>query len=298
MQKIILYYKFVPISDPVAVRLWQRTLCEKLNLKGRILISGHGINGTLGGELADLKTYIKETKLHEAFKGMAFKWSDGGRADFPKLSVKVRAEIVTFGATDEIKVDQHGIVGGGQHLRPEQVHKLVAERGADVVFFDGRNAYEAAVGKFKGAIVPAVDHTRDFATELADPKYDKLKDKPIVTYCTGGVRCEVLSMLMKNRGFSEVYQLDGGIAKYGETYADDGLWEGSLYVFDGRMGHKFSDKAKDIGVCTRCGSTTSNYENCANKACNRLMLRCSECVAKLYCPRCSVTQKLPTAASR
>ena len=292
MQKIILYYKFAPISDPVAVRLWQRELCEKLNLKGRILLSKHGINGTLGGDLADLKTYIKETKLHDAFKSTTFKWSKGGRADFPKLSVKVRDEIVTFGAAAEIVVDEHGIVGGGQHLQPEQVHQLVAKRGSDVVFFDGRNAYEAAVGKFKGAVVPKVDHTRDFALELTDPKYDSLKDKPIITYCTGGIRCEVLSMLMKNRGFKEVYQMDGGIAKYGEAYADDGLWEGSLYVFDGRMVQKFSTKAKDIGVCVHCQSATSNCENCANNTCNRLMLVCADCADESYCPTCAVTKNL------
>lgn len=294
MQKIILYYKFTPISDPVAVRLWQRTLGEKLNLQGRILLSQHGINGTLGGELADLKTYIKETKQHAAFKGMVFKWSAGGREDFPKLVVKVRDEIVTFGAPDEIKVDVDGIVGGGRRLGPKQVHELLATRGGDVVFFDGRNAYEAAVGKFKGAIVPDVEHTRDFAKELDDPKYDKLKDKPIVTYCTGGVRCEVLSLLMKNRGFNEVYQLDGGIAKYGETFGDDGLWEGSLYVFDGRMGHKFSDQAIDIGQCAHCKSTTSNYENCANKTCNRLMLVCHDCVNQADCPTCVAARKTTT----
>ena len=297
MQKIILYYKFVSISDPIAVRLWQRTLCEKLNLKGRIILSKHGINGTLGGDLADLKTYIKETKSHDAFKGTAFKWSAGGREYFPKLSVKVRSEIVTFGTADEVKVDEHGIVGGGKHVTPDQVHQLVAERGKNVIFFDGRNAYEAAVGKFKGAVVPKVDHTRDFVKELEDPKYDSLKDKPVITYCTGGIRCEVLSMLMKNRGFTEVYQMDGGIANYGETYADDGLWEGSLYVFDGRMGHKFSDEAKDIGACVHCQSATSNYENCANKTCNCLMLTCADCTNKQYCVECLSVQKLKTITS-
>src|SRR6185437_3709677 len=140
MQKIILYYKFTPITDPDAVRLWQRALCEKLYLQGRILISEHGINGTLGGEIDDLKTYVKETKQYAGFKGTIFKWSEGKREDFPKLSVKVRDEIVTFGAKDELKVDEHGVVGGGKHLKPEEVHKLVAERGDDVVFFDGRNA--------------------------------------------------------------------------------------------------------------------------------------------------------------
>lgn len=285
MQKVILYYKFVPISDPEAVRLWQRTLCEKLNLKGRILISEHGINGTLGGELQNLKAYAKETKSYKTFKDMTFKWSDGGLDDFPKLVVKVRPEIVTFGAADEITVDNKGIVGGGQRLKPEDVHKLLESRD-DVIFFDGRNRHEAAVGKFKNAVVPDVDHTRDFKQELADPKYDKLKDKPVVTYCTGGIRCEVLSALMKKRGFQEVYQLDGGIVKYGEAYADDGLWEGSLYVFDDRLTTKFSDQAKDIGQCVHCSAKTSNYENCVKKTCNKLILVCAGCNQKTHCPDC------------
>jgi UPF0176 protein len=284
MEKIILYYRFMPLHDPEAVRLWQKTLCEKLNLKGRILISKHGINGTVGGDIKDVKAYVKETKAY--FKGMAFKWSDGSREDFPRLSVKVRDEIVTFGAADELQVDAHGVVGGGQHLKPEQVHKLVEQRGGDVVFFDGRNAYEAAVGKFKDAVVPDTRNTRDFLDELASDKYADIKDKPVVTYCTGGIRCEVLSSLMKNRGFQEVYQIDGGIVKYGETYGDDGLWEGELYVFDKRMGVKFSDKAKDIGRCIHCQGATSNYENCANKACNDLVLICEGCADEQYCSKC------------
>ena len=170
-----------------------------------------------------------------------------------------------------------GSWGGGKHLKPEEVHRLVEERGDDVVFFDGRNAYEAAVGRFKNAVVPETRTTRDFLNDLASDKYSDIKDKPVVTYCTGGVRCEVLSALMKNRGFKEVYQVDGGIVKYGEQYKDDGLWEGSLYVFDGRMGTKFSDKAKDIGVCVHCRGNTSNYENCANLSCNNLVLICDSC---------------------
>jgi len=268
------------------VRLWQRTLCEKLGLKGRILIADHGINGTLGGNLKDLKQYVKEARTYAPFKDITFKWSDGGSEHFPKLIVKVRPEIVSFGAADKIKVDRQGIVGGGQHLKPEQVHKLVAERGDEVVFFDGRNAYEAAVGRFKNAVVPDVEHTRDFAKELKNPKYKAIKNKPVVTYCTGGIRCEVLSALMKQSGFNEVYQMAGGIVKYGETYADDGLWEGSLYVFDDRMGTKFSDRAKDIGSCGHCQAKTSNYENCANKACNKLILVCSACQNQQYCPSC------------
>lgn len=293
MQKIILFYKFTPIADPEAVRLWQRALCEKLGLTGRILLSRHGINGTLGGDIDGLKAYVRETKQFKGFKGTVFKWSDGGQSghpDFPKLSVKVRDEIVTFGAADELKVDENGVVGGGKHLTPEQVHELVQVKsgsGQDVVFFDGRNAYEAKVGRFKDAVVPDARTSKDFLKELAGDKYAGIKDKPVVTYCTGGIRCEILSSLMKNRGFKEVYQLDGGIVKYGEKYADDGLWEGSLYVFDGRMGVKFSDKAKDIADCIHCGGKTSRYTNCARADCNDLIIVCEACADKTLCASCT-----------
>jgi UPF0176 protein len=277
MQKVILYYKFVPLPDPVMTMRWQRELCTRLTLKGRIIVSPHGINGTLGGDIEDLRQYKREMNASEIFRGIMYKWSSGSGREFPKLNIKAKSELVAFGAMDEIEVNDQGIVGGGKHLKPEQVHKLVEERGNDVVFFDGRNAYEAKVGRFKNAVVPETKTTRDFVTEIESDKYNDIKDKPIVTYCTGGVRCEVLSALMKKRGFNEVYQMDGGVVKYGEKYSDDGLWEGNLYIFDGRMNHKFSEKAKDIGECVHCQGKTSNYENCANKACNKLVLICKGC---------------------
>lgn len=285
MQKIILYYCFTPIDSPELVKLWQKALCEKLDLKGRILVSKHGINGTLGGELENLKMYIKESKQFPAFKKTVYKWSEGSKGDFPKLRVKVRPEIVSFGANDELQVDEHGVIGGGVHLKPEEVHKLISERGEDIVFFDGRNAHEAAIGKFKNAIVPDTKTSHDFIAELESGKYDHIKNKAVVTYCTGGIRCEILSSLMKNRGFTEVYQIDGGIVKYGEAYGDDGLWEGSLRVFDDRMSITFSDHAKTIGTCIHCGGKTSNYRNCALKQCNELVLVCGDCSqdkSKLY----------------
>jgi UPF0176 protein len=151
------------------------------------------------------------------------------------------------------------------------------EKHEDVVFFDGRNAHEAAIGKFKNAVVPETNTTRDFIKELESGKYDDLKDKPVVTYCTGGIRCEILSALMKNRGFQDVYQIDGGIVKYGETFGDDGLWEGSLRVFDDRMTVNFSDHTKTIGDCVHCEGKTSNFENCALAECNDLVLICEVC---------------------
>ncbi|HMH70118.1 MAG TPA: rhodanese-related sulfurtransferase [Candidatus Saccharimonadales bacterium] len=277
MQKILLYYKFTPISDPVTMKLWQKTLCESLDLRGRIIISKHGLNGTVGGDIDDLKKYIKASKEFEGLKGTVFKWSEGGREDFPRLRVKVKNEIVAFNAADELKVDEHGVVGGGKHLKPKEVNKLVQERGDDVVFFDGRNAFEAKIGKFKNAVVPDTRTSRDFIKELESGKYDDIKDKPIVTYCTGGIRCEILSSLMKNRGFKEVYQIDGGIVKYGESYGDDGLWEGSLHVFDDRMKVDFSDHTAVVGECTHCNGPTNNYENCAWANCNDLVLICLNC---------------------
>lgn len=278
MQKIILYYMFTPIADPVALQLWQKTLCDSLDLRGRILISQQGINGTVGGDIDDLKKYIKATKQFGAFKNIVFKWSDGTREDFPRMSVRTRRELVGFkNSDDEFEVDAQGVIGGGVHLKPKQVHELVEKYGDDVVFFDGRNEHEAKIGKFKNAIVPNTNTSRDFIAELESDKYDDLKDKKIVTYCTGGIRCEVISAMMKKRGFNEVYQIDGGIVKYGESYGDDGLWEGSLRVFDDRMTVDFSDHAKVIGECTHCAGPTNNFENCAWANCNDLVLICLNC---------------------
>ena len=278
MQKILLYYKFTPLADPEVVKLWQKTLCDSLNLRGRILVSRHGLNGTVGGEMSDLKTYIKETKKLEGFKDIVFKWSDGGREDFPRMSVKYRRELVGFQNSDsEFDVDESGVIGGGTHLKPKQVHELVEKYGDDVVFFDGRNAHEAKIGKFKNAIVPNTNTSRDFIAELESDKYDDIKDKKVITYCTGGIRCEVISAMMKKRGFKDVYQIDGGIVKYGASYGDDGLWEGSLRVFDNRMTVDFSDHASTIGECTHCAGKTSNFENCALAECNDLVLICETC---------------------
>jgi UPF0176 protein len=207
--KVILYYKFVPVNDPNITMRWQKELCARLGLKGRIIISPHGINGTLGGGIENLREYKREMNRSVLFKGIMYKWSDGNGEEFPKLSVKVREELVAFHASDEIVVSEQGIENGGTHLKPEQVHQLIKERGDEVIFFDGRNAYEAQVGRFKNAVITAVETTPDFLKELEHPKYDAIKDRPIITYCTGGIRCEILSVLMKNRGFKEVYQIDG-----------------------------------------------------------------------------------------
>lgn len=282
--KILLYYASTPLADPDAVRLWQRDLAAALGLRGRILISKDGLNGTLGGELGAMKRYVRKTREYPAFRHIDFKWSQGtglddsgASLDFPKLSVKVRDEIVSFGAPGELRVDRDGVVGGGTPLTPEALHELVADRGDDVVFFDGRNALEAAIGRFRGAVVPDVETTRDFVELLDSGAYDELKGRPVVTYCTGGIRCEVLSSLMANRGFGEVYQLDGGIVRYGERFGDDGLWEGSLYVFDGRGSVDFSDDPAVIGRCAGCGAPTNRTANCPDASCRAQFVVCASC---------------------
>jgi UPF0176 protein len=271
-------------------------LCEKYKLNGRIILSKDGINGTAGGALPDVKMYIRITREYPAFKDIDFKWSEGMGNDFPRLQVRVRDEIVTFGVPDEIKVDHNGIVGGGQHLSPAEVNQLVDERGDDVVFLDGRNAFEARIGRFKNAIVPDVATTPGFVRELESGKYDHLKDKPIVTYCTGGIRCEVLSMVMKNRGFREVYQIDGGIVRYGEHFRDSGLWEGSLYVFDQRLKVDFSPDAKILGTCDYCSAPTNQFHNCVHSLCRKRTLACMACEETRQPITCSDCREVDTSA--
>lgn len=276
MQKIILYYKFVPIKDPEMTMRWQRELCSRLGLRGRILISPHGINGTLGGEIENLRLYRRAMSDTNEFKNIKYKWSTGGKEHFPKLKVKVKPEIVAFDAADEIVVSENGIENGGKHIKPEALHKLIAEKGDEVIFYDGRNMYEAQIGRFKNTLIPNTTTSRDFKKDIEEGEISKYKDKPIVTYCTGGIRCEILSAMMKNRGYSEVYQMDGGIVKYGEKFGDDGLWEGKLFVFDDRMQMGFSEKAKDIAECESCGVKTSHQVNSTNVR-RKLHVLCENC---------------------
>ena len=145
--KIILYYCFTSLSDPEAIKQWQKSVCDALNLKGRILISEHGINGTLGGDIDNLKKYIKTNKTYLPFKRIQYKWSEGGGQDFPRLSVKVRDEIVAFKAVDEIKVNENGLVGGGEHIKPEAIEKLIKDKGYSMDVKKELNSEESKIIK-------------------------------------------------------------------------------------------------------------------------------------------------------
>lgn len=271
---------------------WQKELCTRLGLVGRIIVSPHGINGTLGGDSVSLRRYKSQMNASGIFRGIHYKWSEGTENMFPKLSVKVRDELVAFEAADEIKIDDEtGVIGGGQRVRPEMVKEFLKDN-PDAVFFDGRNVYESGVGHFQDAVLPEVRTSRDFLQEIEKPKYKDLKDRPILTYCTGGIRCEILTVLMKNRGFNNVYQLDGGIVTYGKKYPKDSLWEGSCYVFDGRLLDKFSDETDVVGTCIICKDKTENYSHCANDPCGTQMLICEKCdvpARSHYCDLCEPT---------
>jgi len=279
MQKIILYYKFVPIKDPRMAMRWQRELGSRLNLKGRVIISEHGINGTLGGDMEDVKAYVREMNLAPEFKDIEFKWSNGLRDDFPKLSIKVRQELVTLEPDD---AENFNVFDKGTPLRPEQWHAYLEEH-PDAIIFDARNNYESEVGKFKNAITPDIKTFKDVKAEL-----EKLpKDQPVLTYCTGDIRCEYLSAYMKHKGFQDVYHLDGGIVKYGDAFGDKGFWEGKCYVFDARKHVAFSKDSKDIGACANCGAATSHQENCTDASCNLQFVVCEDCagLAEVKCDR-------------
>ncbi|WP_144791185.1 rhodanese-related sulfurtransferase [Kocuria palustris] len=274
VNRILLHYRIVALPDPRAVALWQEALCERLGLRGRIIVSPQGLNGTVGGEVGALKQYARSTRRHPAFADLEPKWSDGSAADFPRLSVKVRDELVGFGAPDEVEVDEHGVVDGGARLSPQELDAMAAARD-DLVLFDGRNAWEARIGRFRGAVVPQAETSRDIVAELGSGAYDHLRDRPVVTYCTGGIRCEFLSAMMRRRGFREVYQLDGGIVRYGEARGDAGLWEGSLAVFDDRGALEFSEAASVIGRCDVCAAPARRFINCARPRCHRRLLVCT-----------------------
>ena len=276
-QKIILYYKFTPVKDPEAVRKWQTVICAEHGFNGRIIVSEQGINGTLGGEKEAIEDYIElmeNTDLAD-FSEIEYKWSDGSYKDFPKLSVKHRKELVTLAPDEDFDVFDKSTP-----LRPEEWHEFI-KNNPDVTILDARNNYESQIGKFKNAITPNINAFKDIKPELE--KLDK--DKPLITYCTGDVRCEYLSAYMKHKGFKEVYHLEGGIVKYGQAFEDEGYWDGTCYVFDTRTSLKFADTTKDIAGCTYCSNTTSRYRNCDNSLCNKRQLVCDDCANEITCSK-------------
>jgi UPF0176 protein len=280
--KVLLYYLFTPVPDPETVMHWQRELCERLGLRGRIIVADHGINGTVGGDLRACKKYVRAMNAHPRFAGIEFKWSEGTGSDFPRLSVKVRPELVTLAPEESFDVFDSGV-----GLRPREWDSLLRER-SDLVILDARNDYDHEIGRFDGAVTPPIRAFKEIKGVLAEMD----RSTPVATYCTGDVRCEYLSAYMRHLGFEEVYHLDGGIVKYGETFRDEGLWRGSCYVFDERTRVAFSSDSLDVGQCRVCDNATSEQQNCANPSCHAKVVVCASCqeqhpVGAATCDRCA-----------
>ncbi|MBU3741760.1 MAG: rhodanese-related sulfurtransferase [Candidatus Kapabacteria bacterium] len=271
----LLYYKFVGIDDTAAVAENQRTLCLQLNLRGRILVASEGINGTLSGTDEACRRYTEAMYADVRFSDMVFKTDEVDGHVFDDLSVKVKTELVTF------RCDRPGDPAShtGQRLSPEQWLNFM-ERG-DAIIIDGRTGYEYDVGHFRGAIRPPVDSFRDFPQWIRET-FAEDKHRPILTYCTGGIRCEKLTSFLLEEGFSDVYQLDGGIVTYGKDPVTKGAkWDGTCYVFDQRLTVPINhtDDRRVVGACHHCGEPTERYVNCANIDCHRQHLTCSACEA-------------------
>lgn len=282
--QIILFYKYVRIDDPETVRLGQVEICEKLGFTGRCIIASEGINATYEGTKENIKEYIKELEKDKRFLDIHFKLSAGTGNVFPKLSVKTRKEIVSLhlGACD---IDPNVITG--KHLKPEELHNWIAEK-KEFYIVDMRNAYEHKVGHFENSILPPIENFRDLPKVVGQISH--LKNKTVLTVCTGGVRCEKASGFLITQGFADVYQLDGGIVSYMEKYPNEDF-KGKLYVFDGRvtMGFYTDDtRHQIIGKCDSCGEQSENYVNCANPVCHRHFIVCQKCLekegGKAFCP--------------
>lgn len=273
---ILLYYKYTLIDDPEALRVEQMELCKRLGMKGRIIVAKEGINGTIEGTEEACNEYMTIMKADKRFVDIHWKVSSGtsdGTA-FPRLSVKTRKEIVSLHLGDEADIDPNKITGN--HLKPEELRKWY-EEGKEFHIIDMRNGYELKVGKFEGTVFPDLDNFRDLKKNIK--KLENLKDKTVLTVCTGGVRCEKASGLLVREGFKDVHQLDGGMVSYMEKYPGQDF-KGSLYVFDKRHTMHFEDEDKHevIGRCQHCDSPSEHYVNCANLFCHDHFICCENCL--------------------
>ena len=271
--RILLYYKFVKIDNPVTFCGEHLELCRSLGLLGRIIIAREGINGTVSGTVESTEAYKSAIWSDARFADLAFKENAHEGHAFPKLSVKARAEIVTIG---QELLDQPT----GKHLPPDEFLRILESE--NVIVIDGRNDYEYDLGHFEGAIRPNFEVFKDYPSWLEANLGDK-KDKKILTYCTGGIRCEKLTAIMIDQGFQDVNQLQGGIVEYGKDPKTRGSrFHGQCFVFDSRIAVPINSTENQVvvGRCFHCNSHSESYVNCANVECNKLYLCCEGC------PRC------------
>lgn len=265
---VLLYYCYTPIEDPEAFRDEHHLLCLSLGLRGRIIIAGEGLNGTVSGLKEQCEEYMRHVKIDPRFAAIDFKCEPCERNAFEKLYVRVKPEIVHSGLQhiDPTKKT-------GTHLSPAEFKKMKDRE--DVVLLDVRSDYEHSLGRFKGAVTLDIENFRDFPEKVEELEH--LKNKKIITYCTGGIKCEKASAFLLEKGFENVYQLHGGIIKYGlEEGGED--FEGKCYVFDNRIAVDVNRVNPEvISTCYICGTDCDRMVNCANPECNEHVPICEAC---------------------
>lgn len=268
---VILFYTFVSISDPAALKKAQQALCESLNLKGRLLIATEGINGTFEGTTKDIVAYQKALRADECFASIAFKESEGTGDAFRKLEVRVRKEIVTLNAG---KFDVQNETA--PEITAEELDALFA-KDEDFVVLDLRNEYEIAAGKFEKTVHPGLKNFRDLPKRLS--RLAQLKHKKIVAVCTGGIRCEKATCLLKKEGFDNIYQLVDGIHTYMQKYPAK-HFKGTLFVFDNRMVTPIVDSSEReiVGTCLFCESSCETYFSDDSVRPSHKVICCATCI--------------------
>ncbi|MBP9856049.1 MAG: hypothetical protein KBC48_01965 [Candidatus Pacebacteria bacterium] len=276
MYKVILFYKFINLRSPNKVMAEQKALASACNLKGRMLIAEEGINATFEGLAKDIAKYKRELKKDKRFSDMVFKESVGDGTGFTKLKIKVRPEVVTLGVGKlNIKKDT------AKEVTAAELEKMY-KKDEDFVVLDLRNDFEVKAGYFDKTINPELANFRDLPAKLKELKKSPvLKDKKVVTVCTGGIRCEKATALMKQEGFKNLYQLKDGIHTYMAKYPAS-HFKGSLFVFDNRLITPVVEtkKLEVVGECVYCGATSEDFYNDDSYRPSRKVIVCDNCIPK------------------
>jgi UPF0176 protein len=271
----LLYYCYSRIEDAEQFASNHLQFCKSLNLVGRIIVADEGLNGTVSGTAESCKIYMDTLHDDPRFSKIDFKIDDVDEPSFIKMHCRYKAEIVHSGLRNP------GIINPekktGIHLEPADFVKMKDDQ--DVVIVDVRSNYEHSIGRFKNAVTFDIENFRDFPAMINE--LAQYKDKKIVTYCTGGIKCEKASALLLHEGFENVYQLHGGIIKYGKEAGGEDF-EGKCYVFDNRVAVDVNTvNPVVISTCRNCGAHTTKMINCANPECNEHFTQCDACGEKL-----------------
>ncbi len=264
---VLLYYQYVPIENPAEFAGNHLAFCQNLGLKGRILVANEGINGTISGTVDSANAYMDHLHKDPRFKDLRFKIDEAKAVPFKKMFVRSRKELVALNLTEE--VDPLEVTG--EYLTPTEFREALQEDSTIII--DARNDYEYDLGHFRGAVRPEIRHFRELPQWIREHK-EQFMDHRIVTYCTGGIRCEKFSGWLIKEGFKDVGQLQGGIAAYGKDPLVKGdLWDGQMYVFDERISVSINqNESVIVGRDWFDGKPCERYINCANPDCNRQIL--------------------------